>query len=627
MAPKRSGKGRSPSPKRAKRNHVAALVNPKINLLVEYLEDSANSEVPGSHACRDMVSMVAPYALGKNAAAGERHKLQESVISMIGEVVQTSTLKWQKVADAAQMEVDAAESSKTAADAALQKANEAADAQQAVVKETKHQLAMDSKAVKEAEAKLKEAEDGVSHFDEELVSKTEEMNFQAFVINQAFLPLQAGDLKTPGEKSHAISNLSKGIKHLGIDDSLKDAVQGSLFKQDVAERGETDTSAISMIGEALKGSHAELAKVVLNSSSAYVARVKAQEAAKDALEAAKKKKEDCNTNLLQAQSTYATLHEAAKAAKAQIPSKFKEVKHAQANLDVQKSSLEKAKAVSEAFEFLREPKKSLGLSVTEWQTKVDQAKAALDACNEAKANADTTASQAANEVQVDDSIVAEAKVQLESDSKVMQEAEEKLSQAKQQLASFDGEQRSAEEAMNHQASVIKECFLPLKAGELHTSKARKEVAKILKTLPIDQSLKDAIHSDIFAKDLAERGDFDNMTITKIEEALNASQKELETRVSQGDSIKAAREAAQEAAQKEVEAAREKKAKSADALTAVKEKHKSLEAALKDAKKHVAETVKDIKNAQENCKAAQTGLEGAKEVLACFEPSPPEEPEA
>merc|ERR1719161_1079246 len=96
-------------------------------------------------------------------------------------------------------------------------------------------------------------------------------------------------------------------------------------------------------------------------------------------------------------------------------------------------------------------------------------------------------------------------------------------------------------------------------------------------------------------------------------------------VSEGDSIKAGRVSAQEAAQAALDAAKEKKAGSATALQSAKETQRSLNDAAKDAKNHVKATDHDIKSAEHELKDAQTGLKDATALLQAFEPQP-EEPE-
>lgn len=258
-------------------------------------------------------------------------------------------------------------------------------------------------------------------------------------------------------------------------------------------------------------------------------------------------------------------------------------------------------------------------SVTKWQGQVNEAQSGVAACEAEKALADNALVECTSQVEKQRKVVEDTKASLKANTEAEKEAQKALATAEKEVANFDADQAEKVKERDHGQSVFDDCFTVLKTGEYtgkFPSKKLGEVTSILETIGTDASMIGALPLAMKKKG-EDRGNFDEMVVSQCESCLQAHLKALNERVNSGDSLKAEKESAAEAATKALESATAKKEASIDALKFAEETCKGAVIEEKDAKKTVDQKAAAVAKAKGKHAVEESGLEKAQKVQEAY----------
>merc|ERR1712224_867634 len=160
------------------------------------------------------------------------------------------------------------------------------------------------------------------------------------------------------------------------------------------------------------------------------------------------------------------------------------------------------------------------------------------------------------------------------------EAQKVLAGAHWEVNNFDALTLEKSSQRDEISCFLENDFEKLKAAEFNSSKDQREnlakLVKILKDLSLDTSLCKAI-PDALKKKPADRGTFDNMVVSQVDDSLKAKLDVLEGELSNGEALKVEKQSAMQHAQEAVTTAQETKAASEESLKLAEQKCSELEA--------------------------------------------------
>jgi len=350
MAPKAMKKAGSPPP--MKKARKADPVKEKSDIVLKYLKDTDNCEVQGPATCRDMLIQALPHALGSGAASDQRCDFQTNLGAFVGEVISGSVAKWQAKVNDAQSSLDACEAEKTVADNNLAECASQVEKQKKVVEDNSTQLKENKEAEKEAQKALAAAKKEVGNFDSELASKVDEKADSQSVFDDNFQVLKVSEYtgKFPKSKLDAVMSL---LQSLNTDASMIGALPLALKKK-VEDRGKFDEMVVSGSETLLQDHLKALDDIINNGEKTKAEKAGAVDAAGKVLESATAKKEASAESLKFAEEVCKGAVIAEKDAKKTVDQKAAAVAKAKGKHAVEEVGLEKAQAVLEAYNYLKD---------------------------------------------------------------------------------------------------------------------------------------------------------------------------------------------------------------------------------------------------------------------------------
>lgn len=357
MAPKRSQKAISsitetlprPGHKRAK---IEDPVADKMTALTEGLADPQLVEIEGNIVCREMFVTILPLAL--KIPRSERHGYQASVASMIGDILNSSKVKWEQKVSDAQTALDSINAEKSAAASARDEAILRVKEQETVVANAKNEVQEQVSARSAAQQVLEKATKEVSEFENVQAEKAKKLDGYNFLCKDNFEAVQSPTepLSAKDQKTH-ITKLTAFLKEVSADNSLITAFQ-AVVKKLPADRGTFDSFAVENVGQLLKTNIEALQTEINNSDTLKAEKVDAQTQAQAALDSAKEIQELKQSSMKSATEVLMGLQEESRSALKIQVSKNSEADNANKQHVEQQKGLDKVQNLVSMFEFLVE---------------------------------------------------------------------------------------------------------------------------------------------------------------------------------------------------------------------------------------------------------------------------------
>lgn len=146
-----------PAMKKMKTLKTKSPVDLKLTEIVKFLKDTDNCPVEGPESGRQMLIKMAPFILGKGAAADQRADHQAKALQDLEEVLRTALSTWFDKVKAVEDEIALAEEKKGEAQTAVDNAAAMISKQDEEISEKQTDVAEASKAEKEATKALRKA--------------------------------------------------------------------------------------------------------------------------------------------------------------------------------------------------------------------------------------------------------------------------------------------------------------------------------------------------------------------------------------------------------------------------------------------------------------------------------------
>jgi len=261
--------------------------------------------------CRSMLSAGVPGCM--LTPADKRHRLQEMVVKMLGDVLDGTQSKLQKAIEAGDDKVVVAEGVKDSRGAGVADAmaSFAARAEEVAAKEKA--LQQTSEAVLDARSKVKEAQEAQAKGDAELAGAEASKRELEGILAQHFGVLRdQGEQEAGGAAGH-IAAITPAAKQLGVDGTFIVAIAAALRKPP-AERSGFDVGMIGEVETNFKKRVAELAALLAAGAAGAAERAAAVDAAQKRLGEATDERQRAATELSAARATHAEAAAAVQAA-------------------------------------------------------------------------------------------------------------------------------------------------------------------------------------------------------------------------------------------------------------------------------------------------------------------------
>lgn len=143
-------------------------VDLKVREIIKYLQDTDNCHIEGPESGRTMLIKMAPFVLGKGAAADQRADVQGKALNDLEEVLRGSLRFWYEKVKTAEDAVAAGETEKAEAQKALESASEMITKQDEEIEKCKASVTEATQADKEAAKALRKASGPKKTSDEDL---------------------------------------------------------------------------------------------------------------------------------------------------------------------------------------------------------------------------------------------------------------------------------------------------------------------------------------------------------------------------------------------------------------------------------------------------------------------------
>jgi hypothetical protein len=298
-----------------------------------------------------MLCATAPVALA--TLQGERHEYQETLFGMIDEIFESTAVLFQRRLAEAQAAFDIAQAEQATREAAKAGAVEVVMAKKNEIIEKQQIVVQDASSVREAEAKVHEAEEARRSADASCqVLRIEQEKCQE-LIQGSLQVLKDGTWETPRVQKQKLAVVkSYAQKNLSLDKSALDSMS-TVFGKKPEERGGFDGMVVDQLTRSL-AKHLEALGEQRNSAAALMAeKATMAEQFGAAVKTSLEKQQESEAAVTAAETERTTL--AAELADVQKAAKDsgKVAEQATADLACQKSLIERLQGDREAFAFLR----------------------------------------------------------------------------------------------------------------------------------------------------------------------------------------------------------------------------------------------------------------------------------
>lgn len=195
----------------------------------------------------NMLTSMAEGAL--RTCKDERHKYQESVVDMIGGVLNGVEAEAKSRIEQTKEKLEAMGETRLQREAAAQSAGAEVDSKRVVTQEQKHALAADAEAFKAARESLSAAQAAYKATCKELDAQTKEKERLQAILADFVKPLTEGTAEVDSVQ-RLTTSLMASLSKLGLDESMMSAIPEAIVKEPSA-RGAFDTSVVSGLKEEL----------------------------------------------------------------------------------------------------------------------------------------------------------------------------------------------------------------------------------------------------------------------------------------------------------------------------------------------------------------------------------------
>lgn len=290
--------------------------------------------------CRSMLSAAAPGCM--LTPAGERHGLQEMVVTMLGEVLDSTRLRLQRAVDAGGERVAGAEAARGSGEAGLGRAAASLEARAGEVAAREEALRQTSEAVIDAESNVAQAQEAQSKGDADLAGAEAQKGALEDILARHICVLkEQGEEEAGGAEEH-IGAIMPTARQLGVDDAFAGAISKALVKKP-AERSGFDAGMIGELEANFRNRAAELASVMAAGATGSAERAAAVDAAQKLLGEAIERRQQAAVEL---SAAHAARDEAAAAVQAA------EAASSACALEYERTAKEHAETVAELDNFL-----------------------------------------------------------------------------------------------------------------------------------------------------------------------------------------------------------------------------------------------------------------------------------
>lgn len=295
-----------------------------------------SSETPAS--VLNMLSAMADAAF--NSCKGDRHKYQEGVIDMIGDVLCVAAAETQKNLEQLQEKLEGMGELRLQREAAVQSAQAEVDAKQASSRVSKFALAEDAKAFAAAKEGLSAAQAALKTASRELDRHVKAKNHLLMTIVEFVKPLAEGTAEA-GSTQRLATSLMASLAKLGLDESMMSAVPEAIGKEP-ATRGAFDSSVVSSLQD-------ELDKRITASDKDITAKETAVAEAESKVQEAQAVFQRAKDKQYQGASTYSDVREIQKTVEGNLKVAGKELAAVEPETKTTQKELAAAKKDSEDF--------------------------------------------------------------------------------------------------------------------------------------------------------------------------------------------------------------------------------------------------------------------------------------
>lgn len=262
----------------------------------------------------------------------------------------------------------------------------------------------------------------------------------------------------------------------------------------------------------------------------------------------------------------------------------------------------------------------LGVSASSWQKSEQEARQRVEEAEGAHASAEGVLAEAHGRVEAQQKCVEECQSQLNSDSRRDAEADEVLRRVEEEAAQLLEEKSVNVRDREAYAAAYDVAFSPLKNGEVTAAEDKHRhvatLTSLLRRIPSETALIDALPNAI-QKQPAERGVFDQMTLSQVDAVLKRHIDALEGRLACCEAPITEKAAAKESAQAASADAKRKRADSAAAFKRAEKELKSLDAVERGARKDLNLKATVISQAKALMAIQEAGARKAQDMLEAF----------
>lgn len=209
----------------------------------------------------NMLTAMAEAAFA--SCKGDRHKYQESVVDMIGDVLSGAAAESQKSLERLKEKLEGMGEMRLQREAATQSAQAELDAKLASTRVSKFALAEDAQAFAAAKQAVSAAQAALRAASRELDREVKAKEHLLVTITDFVQPLAEGSVEACSTQSHTTS-LMASLTKLGLDESMMSAIPEAIVKEP-ATRGTFDSSVVASLQD-------ELDKRILASDQHMIAK-------------------------------------------------------------------------------------------------------------------------------------------------------------------------------------------------------------------------------------------------------------------------------------------------------------------------------------------------------------------
>lgn len=284
----------------------------------------------------NMLTSMAEGAL--RTCKDERHKYQESVVDMVGGVLNGVEVEAKSRIEQTKEKLEGMGETRLQREATSQSAGAEVDSKRAATQEQKHALAADAEAFKAAKESLSAAHAAFKATCKELDAQTKAKERLQAILADFVKPLTEGTAEADSAQ-RLTTSLMASLSKLGLDESMMSAIPEAIVKEPSA-RGAFDTSVVSGLKEELEKRIAAGEKDVAAKEPAKAeADAKVQEAQGE-FEKAKEKQHKAAAAYTEARDAQKAAEESLKVANKALADVDPEVKALQKELTVAEQDLE-----------------------------------------------------------------------------------------------------------------------------------------------------------------------------------------------------------------------------------------------------------------------------------------------